>query len=88
MTYKNEIKVAERDDMTYTVIKNTWSFDESMRGRYLAEVHFDGRGVRRSETWTVGNEKGYKTERGALSAIKKDAAKLESRYGKTYTLMF
>ena len=62
--YKNEIQVAEREDMTYEVVQYA--------GKFFAFVYF--RGVH-WDTFKVGNEKGYKTERGALNAIKRDAAR-------------
>lgn len=77
--YKNEIEVAEREDMGYTVMQNTWSYGKE-NGRYFAEVHFYPKN-RRWETFGVGSEKGYKTESGTMNAIKKHA----ERYG--YTLV-
>lgn len=64
--YKNEIMVAEREDMSYSVFFNTY------KNLYFAEVHY------RSKDWpwsthVIGNEKGYKTERGAFNAIKRHA---------------
>lgn len=64
--YRNEIEVAEREDMTYTV----WFYC----GKYHAEVHYRPQNSRWM-TFEVGNKDGYKTERGALKAIKKDAAR-------------
>lgn len=64
--YKNEIMVAERDDMSYTV--------DSYAGMFYAYVHFRPENpMRRWEFFKVGNKKGYKTERGALNAIKRHA---------------
>lgn len=64
--YRNEIEVAEREDMTYSIMFYS--------GKYHASVHFRPNN-RRWDTFKVGNENGYKTERGAMSAIKKDAAR-------------
>jgi hypothetical protein len=60
--YKNEIMVAERDDMSYTV--------DSYAGMFYAYVHYRGF---HWDSFNVGNKKGYKTERGAINAIKRHA---------------
>ena len=76
--YKNEIEVAEREDMTYEVV--------SYGDKFFASVHFRPNN-RRWETFTVGNENGYKTERGAMNAIKKDAARPHPAHPKGLTLV-
>lgn len=59
-------KVAERNDKTYEAYKygQLWFaievFDDSFRGRI--------------DSFKIGNRKGYKTERGAINAIKKAAS--------------
>lgn len=73
----NEIEVAEREDMTYEVVRYA--------GKFFAEVHFRGF---HQDTFKVGNEKGYKTERGALNAIRRDAARCRSWAPKGATLVF
>lgn len=75
--YKGEIQVAERDDMTYEV--------EQYAGKFFALVHFRGF---HWDTFKVGNKKGYKTERGALNAIKTDAARKRSWAPNGATLVF
>ena len=75
--YKNEIMVAERDDMSYTV--------ESYAGMFYAYVHFRGF---HWDSFKVGNKKGYKTERGALNAIKRDAARIRNWAPNGATLVF
>lgn len=77
--YKDEIEVAEREDMTYNIFERT-------NGTFQAEVSFRPEG-RRWETYVVGNERGYKTERGAMNAIKKDAARSRKAYPNGYTLV-
>lgn len=62
--HENEIEVAERNDMTYEV--------EHYSGKFFAMVHFSGF---HWDTFKVGNKNGYKTERGALNAIKRDAGR-------------
>jgi hypothetical protein len=59
-------KVAKREDKTYEAYKygQLWFaaevFDDSFRGCI--------------DSFKIGNRKGYKTERGAISAIKKAAS--------------
>lgn len=77
--YRNEIEVSEREDMTYSILKYA--------GKYFAEVHYrPGNG--RWDNFKVGNKNGYKTERGAMDAIKRDAARGSMRHPNGYTLVF
>lgn len=68
--YKNEIGVAERDDMTYIIT--------TYGGKYFPRVNFRPEG-RRWSSYKIGNKNGYKTMRGAMNAITRDA--------KRYTLI-
>lgn len=78
---KNEIMVAEREDMSYEV--------ERYAGLFYAIVHYRPENpMLRWESFKVGNEKGYKTERGALNAIKRDAARKRSWAPNGATLVF
>ena len=74
---KNEIEVAEREDMTYEVVRYA--------DKFFAMVHFRGF---HWDTFKVGNEKGYKTERGALNAIRRDAARSRNWAPNGATLVF
>lgn len=76
--YKNEIEVAERDDMTYYV--------SSYGDKFIPRVSFRPEG-RRWESFKVGNEKGYKTMRGAMNAIKRDAGRKRWDAPNGYTLI-
>lgn len=65
------IKVAEREDMTYDVYKYA--------GKYYARKEFEGyRGANgmwvSGSSLRIGNQNGYKTERGAINVCKRDAA--------------
>lgn len=77
--YKNEIEVAEREDMTYSILEYA--------GKYFAEVHYRPEN-RRWDTFKVGNKNGYKTERGAMNAIKLDAARGSKRNLNGFTLVY
>lgn len=78
--YRKEIEVAEREDMTYNIFSNS-------NGTYQAKVCFRPEN-RRWESFVVGNQNGYKTERGAINAIKRDAACKRKFYPNGYTLVF
>ena len=77
--YTNEIEVAEREDMTYSIFHYA--------GKYFAEIHYRPEN-RRWYTFKVGNKDGYKTERGAMNAIKRDAARGSMRNPNGYTLVY
>ena len=77
--YRNEIEVAEREDMTYSIMFYS--------GKYHASVHFRPEN-RRWDTFKVGNKDGYKTERGAMNAIKRDVARGSMCNPNGYTLVY
>lgn len=71
---RNEYDVAERADMSYQIIQNTWSTTNSKKYmRYMVEIHYRPQN-RRWDTYDL-NENGYKTERTAMAAIRRHAAK-------------
>lgn len=73
---RNEYDVAEREDVSYQIIQNTWSTTNQKKYmRYMVEIHYRPQNSNLPWHTTDMNENGYKTERTAMAAIRRHAAK-------------